>query len=126
MVESALRLLAEQAPDLVVLDVNLPTIGGFDVLAAIRSSSEVPVILLSGRIDEVDRVLGLELGADDYVMKPFSPRELASRVRAILRRVAPEAEPRAGFRRAAHRHADREKCSFAVRPFRSPRASTSS
>jgi DNA-binding response OmpR family regulator len=90
--ESALHLLAEQVPDLVVLDVNLPTIGGFDVLCAIRDSSAVPVILLSGRIDEVDRVLGLELGADDYVVKPFSPRELASRVRAILRRVTPEAE----------------------------------
>jgi len=90
--ESALLLLAEHAPDLVVLDVNLPAIGGFDVLSAIRGSSAVPVILLSGRVDEVDRVLGLELGADDYVVKPFSPRELASRVRAILRRVAPEPE----------------------------------
>jgi DNA-binding response OmpR family regulator len=90
--ESGLRLLGEEAPDLVVLDLNLPAIGGFDVLSAIRASSEVPVILLTGRVDEVDRVLGLELGADDYVMKPFSPRELASRVRAILRRVAPDAK----------------------------------
>ncbi len=88
--EGALRLLAEGAPDLVVLDVNLPAIGGFDVLSAIRDSSDVPVILLTGRVDEVDRVLGLELGADDYVVKPFSPRELASRARAILRRVAPD------------------------------------
>jgi len=72
------------------LDVNLPAIGGFDVLAAIRDSSGVPVIMLTGRVDEVDRVLGLELGADDYVMKPFSPRELASRARAVLRRVAPD------------------------------------
>ncbi|MDQ1481254.1 MAG: two-component system, OmpR family, alkaline phosphatase synthesis response regulator PhoP, partial [Actinomycetota bacterium] len=90
--ESALRRLGEEAPDLIVLDVNLPAIGGFDVLTAIRASSEVPVILLTGRVDEVDRVLGLELGADDYVMKPFSPRELASRARAILRRVAPDAK----------------------------------
>ena len=90
--ESALRRLGEQPPDLVVLDVNLPAIGGFDVLSAIRASSEVPVILLTGRVDEVDRVLGLELGADDYVMKPFSPRELASRARAILRRVARDAK----------------------------------
>jgi DNA-binding response OmpR family regulator len=90
--ESALRRLGEEGPDLVVLDVNLPAIGGFDVLTAIRAASEVPVILLTGRVDEVDRILGLELGADDYVMKPFSPRELASRARAILRRVAPDAK----------------------------------
>ena len=88
--ESALRVIAEEAPDLVILDVNLPAIGGFDVLSAIRGSSEVAVILLTGRVDEIDRVLGLELGADDYVMKPFSPRELASRARAVLRRAAPD------------------------------------
>ena len=90
--ESALRVLVEEAPNLVILDVNLPAIGGFDVLSSIRDSSGVPVILLTGRVDEVDRVLGLELGADDYVMKPFSPRELASRARAVLRRVAPDAD----------------------------------
>src|SRR5438105_1628246 len=67
--EHALRILTEEAPHLVILDVNLPAIGGFDVLAAIRDSSGVPVIMLTGRVDEVDRVLGLELGADDYVMK---------------------------------------------------------
>jgi DNA-binding response OmpR family regulator len=88
--ESALRVLAEDTPDLVILDVNLPGVGGFDVLTSIRESSRIPVILLTGRVDELDRVLGLELGADDYVSKPFSPRELASRVRAILRRVTPE------------------------------------
>jgi len=88
--ESALRILGDEAPNLVILDVNLPAVGGFDVLSSIRGSSGVPVILLTGRVDEVDRVLGLELGADDYVMKPFSPRELASRARAILRRVAPD------------------------------------
>jgi DNA-binding response OmpR family regulator len=86
----ALREVAQAPPDLVVLDVNLPAVGGFDVLSSIRVSSKVPVILLTGRIDELDRVLGLELGADDYVVKPFSPRELASRVRAVLRRVAPD------------------------------------
>ncbi len=90
--QSALRALADDNPDLVILDVNLPAIGGFDVLSSIRESSAVPVILLTGRVDEVDRVLGLELGADDYVMKPFSPRELASRARAVLRRAAPTAE----------------------------------
>lgn len=89
---TALRELAGVAPDLVILDVNLPSMGGFDVLSSIRRVSGVPIILLTGRIDEVDRVLGLELGADDYVVKPFSPRELASRVRAILRRVRPDAD----------------------------------
>lgn len=78
--------IARFRPDLVVLDVNLPVVGGFDVLNRLRETSTTPVILLSGRGAEIDRVLGLELGADDYVVKPFSPRELASRVRAVLRR----------------------------------------
>jgi DNA-binding response OmpR family regulator len=85
----ALEIVAAEHPDLVVLDVNLPSLGGFDVLAQIRLVHSVPVIMVTGRDGETDRVLGLELGADDYVVKPFSPRELASRVRAILRRSAP-------------------------------------
>jgi len=85
---SALAVLEDQPASLVILDVNLPARGGFEVLSAIRAESHVPVILLTGRVDEIDRVLGLELGADDYVMKPFSPRELAARVRAVLRRSA--------------------------------------
>jgi DNA-binding response OmpR family regulator len=85
---SALAVLEEQPASLVILDVNLPARGGFEVLSAIRAESRVPVILLTGRVDEIDRVVGLELGADDYVMKPFSPRELAARVRAVLRRSA--------------------------------------
>lgn len=87
--ERALQMLAAQSADLVVLDVNLPSIGGFDVLARVRAQNDVPVIMVTGRDAETDRVLGLELGADDYVVKPFSPRELASRVRAVLRRTAP-------------------------------------
>jgi DNA-binding response OmpR family regulator len=87
----ALDELRDGAVDLVVLDINLPNVGGFEVLAQIRHSTRVPVICLTGREDEIDRVLGLELGADDYVVKPFSPRELASRVRAVLRRT--QAEP---------------------------------
>jgi two-component system catabolic regulation response regulator CreB len=75
--------------DLVVLDVGLPDMTGFDVCRALRQSSDVPVIFLTARVSEVDRVLGLELGADDYVVKPFSPRELVARVRACLRRRAP-------------------------------------
>lgn len=76
---------------LVVLDVGLPDIGGFDVCRRLRRFSDVPVIFLTARADEVDRIVGLELGADDYVPKPFSPREVASRVRAILRRARPVA-----------------------------------
>lgn len=86
----ALALLREGRHDLVVLDVGLPDISGFDVCRTLRRFSEVPVIFLTARSDEVDRIVGLELGADDYVPKPFSPRELVSRVRAILRRVRPE------------------------------------
>jgi two-component system, OmpR family, catabolic regulation response regulator CreB len=77
--------------DLVVLDVGLPDMTGFDVCRALRSVSDVPVIFLTARDGEIDRVLGLELGADDYMVKPFSPRELVARVRARLRRHAPPA-----------------------------------
>jgi two-component system phosphate regulon response regulator PhoB len=87
----ALVAIAADGPDLVVLDVNLPSVGGFDVLAQMRQANSVPVIMVTGRDGETDRVLGLELGADDYVVKPFSARELASRVRAILRRSTPTA-----------------------------------
>jgi DNA-binding response OmpR family regulator len=86
---AALDALATSAPDLVVLDVMLPEVDGFDVLSRLRRQSEVPVILLTARTEEPDRVLGLELGADDYVVKPFSPRELAARVRSVLRRARP-------------------------------------
>lgn len=85
----ALDAIAQNRPDLIVLDVMLPEIDGFDVLGRIRRSSDTPVILLTARTEEPDRVLGLELGADDYVVKPFSPRELAARVRSVLRRSQP-------------------------------------
>jgi len=84
--EEALRLFAEHRPDLVVLDVNLPYLDGLSVCRELRATSGVPILFLSCRGDEVDRVLGLDLGGDDYVTKPFSPRELVSRVKAILRR----------------------------------------
>lgn len=87
--KEALLALDRHRPDLVVLDVMLPEIDGFDLLGRIRRSSDLPVILLTARTEEPDRVLGLELGADDYVVKPFSPRELAARVRSVLRRAAP-------------------------------------
>ena len=81
-----LRRVRDGGIDVVVLDVGLPDINGFDVCRELRVFSEVPVVFLTARSDEVDRVLGLELGADDYVSKPFSPRELVARVRARLRR----------------------------------------
>lgn len=82
----ALELLRDEMPDVVLLDVMLPDIDGFEVLKMIREVSSVPVIMLTAKGEEDDRVHGLELGADDYVTKPFSPRELVSRVRAVLRR----------------------------------------
>ncbi len=87
----ALAQLRDGGAEVVVLDVGLPDIGGFEVCRELRTFSQVPVIFLTARNDEFDRVLGLELGADDYVTKPFSPRELVARVRARLRRVAPVA-----------------------------------
>jgi len=83
----ALAALHDNDVALVILDVGLPDMNGFDVCRELRRESDVPVIFLTARADEVDRIVGLELGADDYVAKPFSPREVASRVRAILRRV---------------------------------------
>ncbi len=85
----AMDLIRNEMPDLVILDVMLPDIDGFDLLKMIREISSVPVIMLTAKGDENDRVKGLELGADDYVTKPFSPRELVSRVKAVLRRIEP-------------------------------------
>jgi two-component system response regulator ResD len=93
--EHGLQLLDEHVVHAVVLDVHLPGIDGFAVLRAIRQRSEVPVVLLSAAGDEADRVLGLELGADDYVVKPFSSRELVARVRAVLRRAQSTSNPTA-------------------------------
>lgn len=84
----ALEAFRSQAPDLAILDVGVPDGNGFDVCRAIRKTSEMPIVFLTARHEEIDRVLGLELGADDYVVKPFSPREVCARVRAILRRSA--------------------------------------
>jgi DNA-binding response OmpR family regulator len=86
--ESARRYLNEFQPDLVVLDLMLPGVSGFDLLQEIRQRGDLPVILLTARAEEVDRVSGLEMGADDYVVKPFSPRELVARVRSVMRRSA--------------------------------------
>jgi two-component system OmpR family response regulator/two-component system alkaline phosphatase synthesis response regulator PhoP len=94
--EGAQIMIDEIDPDLLILDVMLPGKSGLELAREIRETSNVPIIMLSARGDEVDRILGLEFGADDYVTKPFSPRELVSRVKAILRRVgqSPEEKPR--------------------------------
>jgi two-component system, OmpR family, alkaline phosphatase synthesis response regulator PhoP len=84
---AALERARALAPDLIVLDLGLPGLDGLDVARELRRSSRVPVIILTARGEEVDRIIGLELGADDYLVKPFSPRELVARVRAVLRRV---------------------------------------
>ncbi len=83
---SAIHAFRTRRPDLVVLDLGLPGLDGLDVTRAIRSEGQTPVVMLTARDDELDKVLGLELGADDYITKPFSPRELVARVRAVLRR----------------------------------------
>jgi DNA-binding response OmpR family regulator len=85
--ETALRLTRGQKPDLIVLDLMLPGVDGLDVCRRLRRESGVPIIMLTARVEEADRIVGLELGADDYVTKPFSPGELVARVRATLRRV---------------------------------------
>lgn len=90
-----LRMARQERPDLIILDLMLPEMDGLDVCQAVRRDSDVPIIMLTARIEEVDKLLGLGLGADDYITKPFSPRELVARVRAVLRRVeglSPEPE----------------------------------
>lgn len=91
--EEAMAEVASAAPDLVVLDINMPRMDGLEVCRRLRATSEVPVLFLSSRDEEFDRVLGIELGADDYVVKPFSPREVVARANAIMRRSAPRAAP---------------------------------
>jgi len=83
---SVLPMVRSAKPDLIVLDLALPGMDGLDVARTIRKESEVPIIMLTARADEADRLIGLELGADDYIVKPFSPKELVARVRAVLRR----------------------------------------
>jgi two-component system OmpR family response regulator len=86
--EAALAEIALRAPDLVILDINMPRMDGIETCRRIRASGDLPILFLSSRDDEIDRILGMELGADDYVVKPFSPREVVARVAAILRRAA--------------------------------------
>jgi two-component system, OmpR family, alkaline phosphatase synthesis response regulator PhoP len=85
--KTGLTLARQARPDLIVLDLNLPQLDGLDVCRALRRESDVPIIMLTARAEETDRLIGLELGADDYVVKPFSPRELVARVKVVLRRI---------------------------------------
>ncbi|MBI3522262.1 MAG: response regulator transcription factor [Chloroflexi bacterium] len=89
----ALSLAKRTHPDLIVLDLGLPSLDGLDVTRELRKTSNVPIVMLTGRIEESDKLIGLELGADDYVTKPFSPKELVARVRAVLRRTERTDEP---------------------------------
>lgn len=92
--EDALALFAAQNPVAIILDLNLPgRLDGLDVCRSLRESSDIPIVMLSARDQELDRIFGLEIGADDYVTKPFSPRELVARVRAVLRRSGGTVEP---------------------------------
>jgi two-component system alkaline phosphatase synthesis response regulator PhoP len=91
---SALQAARVRAPDLIVLDLGLPGLDGLEVMRSIRASASTPIVVLTARDTELDKLLGLELGADDYVTKPFSPRELVARVRAVLRRSEHAIEPR--------------------------------
>ena len=93
---AALNLLESDPPDLLILDVMLPGVDGYEITRQVRATSSIPIILLTARKDEIDRILGLELGADDYVVKPFSTRELVSRVKAVLRRTQQAPAPPGG------------------------------
>jgi DNA-binding response OmpR family regulator len=96
--KEALTVSRRQRPDLVVLDLGLPELDGMDVARTLRRESSVPIIMLTARVDESDRIRGLEAGADDYVTKPFSPRELVARVRAVLRRSETRQQTQSAFR----------------------------
>jgi DNA-binding response OmpR family regulator len=88
--EQALAMHAEYVPDVLVLDLGLPKVDGIDVARKVRAADDVPILMLTARDEDVDKIIGLEVGADDYMTKPFNPRELVARVKSILRRAAPE------------------------------------
>jgi DNA-binding response OmpR family regulator len=107
--QMALTVFRHEKPALVVLDLGLPAMDGLDVARALRRDSNVPIIMLTARVEEADRLIGLELGADDYVTKPFSPRELVARVRAVLRRAGAEREQAPAPIAAGDVHIDLER-----------------
>ena len=97
---SGLEMARRERPDLVLLDVMLPQMDGFTLCRTLRAESSVPIIMLTARIEEADSLIGLELGADDYITKPFSPRQVVARIKAVLRRSSGVLEPAAVLRRA--------------------------
>lgn len=97
--EQALALATSKNPDLIVLDIMMPKMMGIDVCREIRKDSRVPIIMLTAKGEEIDRILGLELGADDYIIKPFSPREVVARIKAVLRRIGEQEEQPSGVLR---------------------------
>lgn len=105
--EQALAVFKRERPSLILLDLNLPGLDGLDVCRALRRDSHVPIIMVTARSEEMDRLIGLEMGADDYVVKPFSPREVVARVRAVLRRSG-AAQPEANVLRAGDLSLDRD------------------
>jgi two-component system alkaline phosphatase synthesis response regulator PhoP len=115
--DAALKAVAERAPDLVVLDLNLPVLSGFEVCRILKSrpdTAHVPIIILTARTSESDRVTGLDIGADDYIVKPFGIREFAARVRAVLRRGRAETAPAPVIYRGKHLIADFDAVSVSV------------
>jgi DNA-binding response OmpR family regulator len=103
---TALQLIEQESPSLVVLDLMLPKVDGWEVCRRTRAKSDVPIIMLTARDDDVDKIVGLELGADDYVTKPFNPRELMARAKAILRRTHPTSQRTSALIRIGHIEAD--------------------
>ena len=108
-VADAIEQAASELPDLVLLDVMLPDGSGYDVARTLRERSKVPIIMLTARGEETDRIVGLELGADDYIVKPFSAREVAARIRAVLRRAGDGAQAASGARPPAPRRTARSR-----------------
>ena len=100
--EQALSLAESKNPDLIILDLMMPKLNGMDVCREIRKTSRVPIIMLTAKGEEIDRILGLELGADDYITKPFSPREVLARVKAVLRRFSEQGDQPASILRFDH------------------------
>jgi two-component system, OmpR family, catabolic regulation response regulator CreB len=115
--QEGLRFFQEQSFDLLILDVGLPDISGFEVCKQIRTKSQVPIFFLTARSDEIDRILGLELGADDYITKPFSPREVAARVKAHFRRAQAQKPAAESVKRGAFEiFEDRYQITFKGKP----------
>ena len=98
---AVLPQVRERLPDLILLDLMLPGRDGLDICKEIRTFSEVPIIMITARVEEIDRLLGLELGADDYICKPFSPREVVARVKTVLRRAGDHQTPPSGAARSS-------------------------